>query len=63
MYTEVIHTNVFELILNDKYICGYIFPVCDERSYKELSAHDYIDDVLSDKPDIIKNDDFLDKLY
>lgn len=37
--------------------------VCSSPVYKTLRVEDFVERVLSDKPDIIKNNDFHDKLY
>lgn len=54
------------LIISESFVCGYIVPLCEgenEKEFEELKAIEYVKDVLKDKPDLIKNDDFLDKLY
>ena len=63
MYTEVIHANVFEFLFHEDFICHYAIPLCDGQMYTELRAEDYIKEVLADKPDLIKDDDYMDKIY
>lgn len=58
--------NLTEMIFHEDFICGYLIPLCQgegEKNYEELLAIEYINDVLRDKPDFIKDDEFLDKLY
>lgn len=45
-----------------------MFPVCEEgesvsRVYHELKVDDYVKEILADKPEFLKNDDFIDNLY
>jgi hypothetical protein len=63
MYFDLIYTNVFDLVANEKYICHYAIPLCEEPVFKQLKHSDYISEVLADKPDFIKNDDYIDNLY
>lgn len=53
---------MFSLVLTEDYLCGYVMPLCDEK-FKNLPVEDFIRKILIDKPDLIKQDDFLDKIY
>ena len=44
------------------YVCGNYFNYCDSR-YTILKEEDYIEEMLRYKPEIIKNDDYVTKLY
>lgn len=38
--------------------------VCESLpTYQPLDAGDYVEQILADKPDYLKNDDFIDNLY
>ena len=45
------------------YFCEISVNACDQTHYKQMGVQDYADRVLADKPDIIKNNDFIDQLY
>ena len=59
--------NLFQLLVTEEYICSYVFPLCKEDpSVRDIWGSDtnsYVNRVLSDKPEAIKEDDFIDKLY
>ena len=55
--------NLSEIILTPDYICSTM-GMCERHpAYEPMNADDYIRAILSDKPDYLKNDDFIDKLY
>jgi hypothetical protein len=54
---------LFTYTLNKDFVCHYAFPICDEKKFEEILIEDFTSDVLRDKPEYIKDDDFLDKLY
>eukprot|EP00347_Sterkiella_histriomuscorum_P003902 403362501 len=62
-----IFDNIFEVTFEKDFICSYLFPICDSNStaqvYKEMKEDEYITEILKDKPDFLKNDDFIDNLY
>ena len=37
--------------------------MCESRSFATLDAYDDIERILAEKPEYLKNDDFLDNLY
>ena len=51
-------------MLTQDYICSYLVPLCgDELAYIKLPIKDYIEHVLTDKPEVAQNDNYLDSLY
>ena len=56
-YTIVDQASSF--ILSPNYFCDEIAKVCKKTDYVLLDENEYIERVLSDKPDSIKNDNFL----
>lgn len=46
-------------MLSENYFCEDIIPVCRKVDYTLLDPNDYITRVLADKPDIIKDDDYI----
>lgn len=50
-------------IISSQRICDETLHVCNSPKIKELNAQDYINRVIGQKPDIIKNNDFIDRLY
>jgi hypothetical protein len=44
--------------LSPDYMCNKVKPLCNEIEYKELNDTEFVERILSDKPDIIKNNDF-----
>ena len=53
--------NLSEIVLTPDYFCPMV-GVC-EKIYEPLIADDYIEEILSDKPEYLMADDFVDSLY
>ena len=51
-----------EFLTAPKYFCGRVVGAC-ANPYKVLDPQDFIDRVLSEKPDKIKDNNFIDNLY
>jgi len=45
------------------FFCEKVTPYCDTKLYTELKASDYAEKMVSDKPAIIKDDDYVQKIY
>jgi hypothetical protein len=49
--------SAFDLLITEDYICNYVMPLCtdeaDIKDYKGLSAKEYAQRVLQDKPESI----------
>ena len=59
-----IFNGLYDLLLTEDFICSYVIPICgDELSFLKLTIEDYAELILKDKPDLIKEDNFLDELY
>lgn len=56
--------NLSEIVLTPDYLCSYMSG-CEAQhpTFEPILAHDYIEEILKDKPDYLKNDDFIDNLY
>ena len=64
-FADLIINNALKLNLQSNYFCTEVFDVCPSwnSNYIELEPTKYADEILSSKPDIVKNDDFIDNLY
>ena len=60
---DLAFNTTFQLVLSKDYVCHYVFRLCEQPKFKELSLEDYRLDVLRDKPAIILDDEYIDKLY
>ena len=49
--------------MNSDVACEARFKWCKARHFKEQSYEEYRDRVLADKPEFLKNDDYIDNLY
>jgi len=58
----VIH-SLLGFNLKPEFFCEEVWEQCDREHYKILDPKLYIDRVLKDKPDVIKNDDYVQNLY
>jgi hypothetical protein len=50
-------------ILSPQRICDEYLHLCPKPDIEELDVEAYVYKQLSEKPDIIKNNDFMDKIY
>jgi hypothetical protein len=62
---DLVVSNLLKLNLQNNYFCTDVIDVCPSwnSNYIELDPNNYADQLLATKPDIIKNDDFIDNLY
>jgi hypothetical protein len=60
---NVLVPQLTEFVLTGDYSCSRLFGFCSSPSWVTLNHADYIRRVISEKPDIIKNNDFIDNLY
>lgn len=66
MFTDFIIMHSFNVTFNVDYVCSTLVPLCTteqnfQHEYKQLQLSDYVQRVLSDKPEEI--DGYLDQLY
>ena len=55
--------NLSEVILTPEWFCPFM-GICDgDEQYSKITADSYIEQILSDKPEYLMNDDYIDKLY
>jgi hypothetical protein len=53
----------FEAFVSPNYICDEMWGLCDSPNIEALDLDTYVSNILSTKPDSIKNNDFIDNLY
>lgn len=60
-------TSVFEVLSSDliskNRVCNEFLGYCNNPKFTEISVEDYTTRVLSDKPESIKDDNFINNLY
>lgn len=61
-FIPVFAEHFFNVKFSESYICGYLLPLCDQE-YEELKIEDYASHILKDKPNFIKDDNFLNNIY
>ena len=59
---DVIVPSMVNLLFSSDYICSRALQVCGDK-FRELSDLDYVHRILSDKPETIRANDYIDKLY
>lgn len=60
---DVLVPQLTEFLLTGDYSCSRLFGFCGNPTWVTLNSEDYVRRVISEKPDIIKNNDFIDNLY
>ena len=60
---DVVIPQITDMVLTAEYACSRLYGFCDSPVYATLNPQDYVKRMISEKPDIIKNNDFIDKLY
>jgi len=63
MMGDVIIPSLANFLLGPDYFCSRLLQVCDSPKFTVLKEKVDIDRILSDKPDKIKKNDFLNKIY
>jgi hypothetical protein len=61
-FETIVMKHMFTLIVTDDFICSYLMPLCD-HTYDALTVEDYAWRLLKQKPALIADDDYLNKLY
>ena len=59
MVMEGLGAKTFE----PNFFCEVQLPICKNEHFNILTVDDYTQRILSDKPAIIKNNDFINNLY
>jgi hypothetical protein len=59
---DIIVPVLTNFLLSSDYVCSRILHYCN-KEYVELNETDYVTRVLSDKPEYLKTNDFVDNLY
>jgi len=62
-YVEMIMVNLKIKTFEPNYFCEVELGVCKPNKYEVLSTEDYTTRVLSDKPDFIKDNNYINSLY
>jgi sphingomyelin phosphodiesterase len=60
---DIIVPQIFEHLFAPKYACSRMLGFCSNPSWKTLDDQEYIDRVLADKPDFIKDNEFTNNKY
>jgi hypothetical protein len=60
---EIIIPQMVDFATSPSYGCSRLMGFCSSPKWKTLDSQDYIDRVLSDKPDFIKDNDYVNKEY
>lgn len=59
---DIIVPVLANFLLSPDYICSRILQQCSP-AFKELDQNEFVTRILSDKPDHIKTNDYVDNLY
>lgn len=54
---------LFDEFLSTQTLCTFELELCDMDKWEKLSLDDFIDEKVAAKPENIKENDFLNKLY
>eukprot|EP00345_Euplotes_harpa_P011349 CAMPEP_0168351852 /NCGR_PEP_ID=MMETSP0213-20121227/22163_1 /TAXON_ID=151035 /ORGANISM="Euplotes harpa, Strain FSP1.4" /LENGTH=514 /DNA_ID=CAMNT_0008362873 /DNA_START=374 /DNA_END=1918 /DNA_ORIENTATION=+ len=60
---DVLIPQLTDFTLTGEYSCSRMFGFCSSPSWTTLNSEDYIRRMMSDKPEFIKNNDYIDNLY
>lgn len=59
----MIRSGLLSKLLEVNYFCEVTIPICSDRHFSIKTVQEEADRILSDKPDLIKNNDYIDNLY
>lgn len=64
-YIAIMANNFKIKTLEPSYFCEVVLPVCknSENKYKILQIGDYEKQILADKPDFVKDNNFMNNMY
>ena len=62
-YVPPIVEGLIKKFFNPDVMCEIRYEVCKKEHYRAQNLDAFVERVLSDKPDIIKNNDYVDNLY
>ena len=60
---DVVVPQILDFLLSPSYACGRIGGFCSSHQWKTLDSSDYIQRILKDKPDFLKDNDFVNQQY
>ncbi len=60
---DIIIPVLTNFLLSADYMCNRVLSVCNDIEFTVLDENDFINRVLSDKPENIANNDYVDNLY
>lgn len=63
MMGDIIVPVLAESILSADYLCSYAFKVCEKPKFIELPSSDFVNRLLDSKPESLKANDYLNKIY
>lgn len=58
----VVFSSITGSILEPEFFCSYTLGVCPTH-YTKIYAEDFVDNLLTTKPEDLKNNNFIDKIY
>lgn len=62
-YTRMVMVNLKTKTFEPNFFCEVEIPACNHNKYEILERDAYAEKVLADKPDIIKDNNFINNLY
>lgn len=62
-YVGMVMENLAIKTFEPNYFCEILLPVCKPNNYELLSTESYTRRILSDKPDFIKDNNYINNLY
>jgi hypothetical protein len=60
---DIIIPVLADFLLSPDYMCNRALQVCNDVTFEVLDEKEYVDRVLSTKPENLANNDFIDNLY
>lgn len=60
---DQIEGEIFNLMLSQNMVCGYLFDLCTTNYYKQNTTAEWLTRINATKPADASTNDFLDKLY
>jgi len=60
---DIIVPVLADFLLSPEYMCNRVLDACNDVEFVVLENKDFVDRVLSDKPEFLSNNDFVDNLY
>ena len=60
---DVLIPQITKMLFTGKYACSRFFGTCSTPQWRTINSEGFVRRIIADKPEVIKNNDYIDNLY